>query len=389
MSSAPANSAELDIYEPARAVRADRRQAAVAALLEDRGLDAALLTTEPNLNWVTCGADLSGSDGRPAAAVFLTHSSRVLVCTDADSPHLFDRELPGLGFQLKQRPWRLPRGGLLADLCRGRAVGTDRARGPCEPFAADDLRAALAALRAELDDGERADLTALAADVAHAVEAVCRGAAPGRTEADLAGEVAHRLLRRGVTPVKLWAAGDGRADAQPHYAFDRRPAEERVTLCAVGRRSGLHAHCGRSVAFPALSAADRGALSAAQARAGLIQAAGLHFSRPGAAWSAVWPKVARIYEKTGPASDWQPAPVAARTGFAAVEAVLGPDAETTVTAGSALVWRPRIGPAAVCDTAIVRDDGPAEAVTGMEDWPRVTVTVAGETYRRPGVWAGG
>ena len=394
-SAATLNSAEWDIFDPDRAARVQARQGRVAALLEDRGLDAALLTAPANLAWITCGADLTGGatggGETPSTAVFLTRQSRVLICADADSPHLFDRELPGLGFQLKQRPWRRPRGELLADVCRGRAVGADRPRAPSEPPDGDptDLRAALAGLRAVPDAAEATALTELGADVAHAVEAVCRGATAGRTEADLAGEIAHRLYRRGVVPVRVWAAGDGRADDQPHYTFDRRPALTRVTLRAVGRRGGLHAHCGRTAAFGALPAADRDALTAAHARAALIQAAGLHFSRAGAAWPEVWAKVARIYEKTGPANDWEPAPVAVRTGFAPAEELLGPDADRTLTAGTPLVWQPRVGPAAPCDTALVSPDGPAAAVTGMEDWPRVTVAVAGRPHRRPGVWGGG
>ncbi|NNJ25361.1 M24 family metallopeptidase [Alienimonas chondri] len=384
-----ANSAELNIFDADRAARAQARQEAIAKLIDERGLDAVLLTNPANLAWITCGADLSGGgheSGEPAAAVFLTRQSRVVVCSDADSPHLFDRELPGLGFQLKQRPWRQPRTELLSDLCRGRVVGTDRPRGfEEEPDAPTDLRAALATLRSEPNDERIAALRDLGADVAHAVEATCRGAAAGRTESDFVGEVAHRLLRRGVTPVQLRASGDGRADDQPHYAFDRRPALQRLTLWAVGRRAGLHVHCGRTVAFPTLPSGDRKALLGAHARIAQIQAVGLCHARPGAAWPDLWATIARIYEKTGPAADWEAAPVVLRTGFARIERVLGPDADEALRAGDPLVWQPRSGPAALCDTAVVSADGPAHVVTGMEDWPRVKVRVGEETFRRPGV----
>ena len=385
----PANSAEWEIFDPARAARAQARQEAIAALIEQRGLDAVLLTAPANLAWIACGADLTGGAagaGEPAAAVFLTRQSRVLVCSDADSPHLFDRELPGLGFQLKQRPWRRPRAELLRDLCRGRVVGTDRPRGFEEPEENPaDLRRPLDALRAQLDGGEVAELKALGRDVAHALEATCRGAEPGRTESDFAGEVAHRLLRRGVTPVRVWAAGDGRADLQPHYTFDRRPALRRLSLRAVARRAGLHVHCGRTLVFPALPPADREALATAHARAAQIQAAALHHSAAGADWAEVWARALRIYEKTGPAVDWEPAPIALRTGFAPTEETLGPESRPPLALGTPLVWQPRIGPALCCDTALIEPTGPAAVVTGLEEWPRIKVIVSGETYRRPGV----
>ena len=395
------------------------RQERVAALLDDRGLDAALLTDPANLAWLTCGADLAAGAGNGGDAggaggpgLFLTHASRVVVCSAADSPHLFDREIPGLGFQLKERPWAEPLGDLFADLCRGRTVGTDAApaaprdttrdanrdanREPDrEPNGNDptDLRAALAGFRSVLDREERAELAALGADAAHAVEAVCRGATAGRTECDLAGEVAHRLLRRGVTPAALSVAGDGRAERQPHYTFARRPAAGWAVVRAVGRRAGLHVHVCRTVVFrPGTTRTDRDALRRDHARALQIQAAGLHFGVPGADWAEVWPKLARVYEKTGPADDWRGAPVAVRTGFAAVEATPGPASAFALEAGTPLVWQPRCGRAACGDTALVggvsgEDPGPAAVVTGMEEWPRLAVAVRGAEYERPGVLA--
>ena len=392
--SAAANSAEWDIFDPARAARAQARQERVAALLDARGLDAALLTDPANLAWVGCGADLTGGLGRGGlgpggTAVFLTRSSRVLACSSADAPHLFDREIPGLGFQLKQRPWFEPPGELFSDLCRGRAVGVDappaRPSGEADGDDPADLRAPLADFRGVLDDGERAALAGLGADVAHAVEAVCRGATAGRTECDLAGELAHRLLRRGAAPAFVRVAGDGRGDAQPHYAAGRRPVLTRATLAAVGRRDGLHAHCARTILFRENTArADRDDYRAHHRRALLVQAAGLHFSRAGAAWADVWPKAARIYEKTGPADDWRAAPVVLRTGFAPVEAAPGPSARFALEPGTPLVWQPRCGPAACGDTALVAETGPAAVLTGMEDWPRVAVAVKGVEYERPG-----
>ena len=323
--------------------------------------------------------------------MFLTHSSRVLVCGSADAPHLVDREVSGLGFQLKQRPWGEPAGELWADLCRGRGVGTDRPAVPPRPDDPADLSGPLSEWRAVLDGAERAALASLAADVAHAAEAVCRGAKAGRTECDLAGEVAHRLLRRGVRPAAVSVAGDGRARDQPHYAFARRPARAFAHVRAVGRRDGLHAHCCRTVLFPSAGRTVREELTAAHARAAQIQAAGLHFSTAGAAWADVWPKVARIYEKTGPpggagAEDWRPAPVAVRTGYRPAAAAPGPAADFMLEPGTAWCWQPRCGPAACGDTVLVTESGPALVLTGMEEWPRVTVSVKGTEYHRPGIW---
>ena len=161
--SAAQDSAEWDTADPGRAARVQARQERVADLLDARGLDAALLTDPANLAWVTCGADLSGGFGDDppfgtpggGGAVFLTHSSRVLLCGSADGPHHVDRELSGLGFQLKQRPWFEPPGELAADLCRGRTVGRDRPAPALQDPDPANLSGEFARWRATLDADER------------------------------------------------------------------------------------------------------------------------------------------------------------------------------------------------------------------------------------------
>ena len=392
-------SAEFDVYDAGRATRVAQRQGLLADLLRDRGLDALLLSRAENVAWFSCGGDLTrgGAGGAGAeaggatAAVFVTPAARVLVAANADSPHLFDRELPGLGFQLKERPWFEPPGSLIGDLCRGRAVGGDDGRRPgCDGLALADVSAELDALRAVLDGEERDDLAAVAADVAHAVEAVCRGTAAGRTERDLAGEVAHRMLRRGVVPVRVQAAADGRAGAEPHYAWGSSEVRRWCTLAAVGRRDGLHAACGRTFAFGAVP----DDLADAHGRAALVQATGIRFGgatdvvtagggEP-ADWAAVWPRVRRIYEKFDAPDAWQRAPVAVRTGYRPVEEVLAPDTPRPLPPGTPLVWHARVGAASLCDTVLVDDDRP-HVLTGMEEWPRLSVRVKGAAVDRPGV----
>ena len=60
---------------------------------------------------------------RRPCSLRLMHS--VVVTTNAESAQLFDRELQGLGFQLKERPWHEPRSTLIEDLCP-RTIGRER-----------------------------------------------------------------------------------------------------------------------------------------------------------------------------------------------------------------------------------------------------------------------
>ncbi len=49
----------------------------------------------------------------------------VVVTTNAESAQFFDRELQGLGFQLKERPGTNRGALLIEDLIRGRSVASD------------------------------------------------------------------------------------------------------------------------------------------------------------------------------------------------------------------------------------------------------------------------
>ena len=58
-----------------------------------------------------------------------------------------------------------------------------------------------------------------------------------------------------------------------------------------------------------------------------------------------------------------------------------------LAAGQALVWQPRIGPAAAVDTVLVTPDG-AECVTPPQEWPFKRVLIRGKTYDIPDVLVG-
>ena len=66
-----------------------------------------------------------------AAAAFCTAEGRWIITSNVDSQRLFDEELDGLGFQLKEWPWHWGRGQLIADLCQGRNVACDQPQDGC------------------------------------------------------------------------------------------------------------------------------------------------------------------------------------------------------------------------------------------------------------------
>lgn len=371
----PLSSGEFDILDHERLDDIGDRQLLLAGLLREKNLDALLVSRPENFAWLTGGADASrGGATEPVARLFVTPEARVLVTNNIESQYLFDRELPGLGFQLKERPWFEPVDKLAQDLCRGRTMGSDNGFG-----GSVDLSEDFAQLRLPLTDREHQAIRLLGREVAHAVEATARGCLPGETEAEIAAELAHRLVKHRITPVRMQVCADGRFRRYPHYPFGAERVGRSCVITAAGRRGGLHVACGRVVLFE-----EDEAFLHAHHKATLMQSTGLYFSRAGTRISDVWPKVARIYEKFGCPDEWQLADQADVTGYASCEQRVVPTSDFLLEAGMPMFWHPSVGSALTGDTVLLRD-GAAELLTIGEGWPQVTVTVKGEPIRRPDV----
>src|ERR1700685_1377424 len=122
----PMSSSEFQTIDADRVSDIQFKHAGVTRFLESRQFDALLLQRSSHFAWFTSGGDSSRAGSPDASAgLFITPEARVVVTTNSESGQLFDRELQGLGFQLKERPWHEPRSALLEDLCRGRSVATD------------------------------------------------------------------------------------------------------------------------------------------------------------------------------------------------------------------------------------------------------------------------
>ena len=112
----PMSTAEFRTVDPDRIVDIQHKQEAVTRFLENGRFDALLLQRPANFSWFTSGGDCSRAGSPDASAsLFITPEARVVVTTNSESAQIFDRELQGLGFLLKERPWHEPRQALVED----------------------------------------------------------------------------------------------------------------------------------------------------------------------------------------------------------------------------------------------------------------------------------
>jgi Xaa-Pro aminopeptidase len=354
----------------------DAKVARVAALLQEQGCDGLLLLEPENVAWLTSGGmDRTLVDPANAPAAYCNGDQRWVLAGSADSQRLFDEEIDGLGFQLKEWPWHWGREQLLADLCPNRKVACDQPR-PGMVHVGDTLRR----LRCLLTLYEQACQQALGQVVAHALEATCRQLVAGETEREVAGQLSHRLIHRGAMPFHIGVAADGRSRTYRRFGFTSVPIQRYAVLTATARKYGLAVTASRSVCFGELPEDYRKDHNAV--------------CRVGASYLAsTWPDAVpreillagrRIYLISGFEHEWTQAPQGFLCGRVPIEMPFLPQTEDLFQQGWSVTWTPSAGAATQCDTYLVTEQGP-RVVTPTEGWPLKGIKIQGAQLVQPDV----
>src|SRR5437764_15380674 len=99
----------------------DAKQDRVAKILDGLGCEGVIFLMPAHVAWFTGGMNVRGliaDNERPG--VYTNGRQRWLLCSNIDTPRLFEEELDGLGFQLKE--WQCATGPavLLGELVAGK-----------------------------------------------------------------------------------------------------------------------------------------------------------------------------------------------------------------------------------------------------------------------------
>lgn len=369
----PPSSGEIPILDVDRAASINRKHQLLAEYISLKNVDGLLLRSPANFAWFTCGTENTRPGTvDPVAALFITRDVRVILTSNVDSSHIFDHQLNGLGFQVKERPWQEINGTLCNDMCRGRNVLYDT--GP------QSIDSELQDFRRTLTDLEAKRIRVLAKEVTHAVEATARSFTQGENESEVAGHLAHRLLRHGITPYRLQVMADFQGHRYRHWGFGTDTINRHCVLSAIGRRNGLYVGVSRSVCFGQPPASIVETHNAAT----LVLATAMHFSLAGWSIGEVWKRVHRIYEKFGVADEWRLADQGETLGYDQPGLTVRPDEPATLGSGTVLHWHPGVRFALTGETVLVQPEGP-EWLTVPDQWPMLGITVKGEKHSFPDV----
>lgn len=346
----------------------------VAGVLAQTNCEAVALLMPAHVAWVTSGLTARGliaDSERPG--VYTNGRQRWLLCSNIDTQRLFDEELDQLGFQLKEWAWAGGRSELLFNITAGRTVAADRPF-PNVPMVNDRLRPFLRVLTSYEQERYRE----LGAHVAHAVEATARTLLPGDTEEQVAGQLGHRLLHHGVEPVGLSVTAGARGAKYRRAGFTPAVVEATCTVQATGQRDGLYATAARTVSFGPPPDEYRAAHDLAVKLAAVFRA----LTAPGAGATAMAEAATTLLANTPYEFDARLSQPGYGAGRFPAEELRRAGLDEPLVTGQAVVWQPRVGPAACADTVLVTGGAP-ELVTPPTEWPFKRVTVRGVTSDVP------
>ena len=358
----------------ARRADIDAKQELVAEILADMNCEAVVLLMPAHVAWFTAGLTARGliaDSERPG--VYTNGRQRWLLCSNMDTQRLFDEEIDRLGFQLKEWTWAGGRSELLFNVTAGRTIAADRPF-PHVPMANDRLRPLLRPLSAY----ERTRYHDLGEWVAHSVEATARTIRAGETEDEIAGQLGHRLLHRGIEPVAITVTADDRGARFRRSGFTSAPVTHTCLVQATGQRDGLFVTAARTISFGPPPDNFRIAYDLSLKLAAVYRS----FSRPGGHISAVADAASVILTGTPFEFDGRLSQPGYGAGRFAAEELRRAGQDEPLVAGQAVVWQPRVGPAVSADTVLVTADTP-EVITAPTDWPFKRVTVRGVTSDIP------
>lgn len=370
----------IDISSDRRA-DIEAKQGRIASLLRDSGREGFLCLEPENFTWITSGATPRGHlDPLSHPAVYCNLDARWIIASNVDSQRLFEEELDGQGFQLKEWPWHWGREQFLADLCTGRKLACDRLPSPEMAGDFQLFGPQLAKMRRCLSPYEQACLFALGQTVAHALEAACRTMQRTETEREVAGQLAHRLMHRGVYPIHIGVAADGRSRLYRRFGFTSTPIERYAVLVATGRKYGLHVTASRTVCFGEIPEDLRKEQSAVVR----VSASYLASTWPDAVPREILLAGKRIYLLAGYEHEWLLSPQGFVTGRVPVELGFTPQTSELLEPGWAITWNASAGAALSCDTYLVTEKGP-RSITPPEVWPMKRIRIQGAECIRPDI----
>jgi Xaa-Pro aminopeptidase len=330
--------------------------------LAQAGAGAIRLRGEDWFAWTTGGGTplAPASIGSSVAELLVSLEEACVLTDEVDAERLRQEEVPP-GFTFHIAPWTEPElhETYVLGAAGGRPILSDR---PGNGEQA--LPASLRLRRMVLDAAEQERYRALGRAAAEAIGEALRAARPEWTEYELAGEGARALLRRGIQPALVLAAGERRLAQWRRPTPSHEPIGARATLSCCARRHGLVARLSRSVSF--------GAAPEQQDELLRLEATGLDAVRPGQSLAAVYHAFAAAYRHANRPDAIRERRQGGIAGYLACELAASPSTATGLETGMAFAFNPGFDGVGIEDTFLLGSNG-LENLTLDPQWPAANI----------------
>jgi Xaa-Pro aminopeptidase len=345
-----------------RGAEAAAKLALLREALAQSGAGAVRLRGEDWFAWATAGGQVLAQSGcETGVAELLVSADEACVLTDeVEAERLRHEEVPP-GFTFHIAPWTEPELHETYTLgaAGGRPVLSDRLHNGDQP-----LPPSLKLRRMVLGLEEQERYRALGRAAAEAIGEALRAARPDWTEFQLAGEGARALLRRGIQPALMLAAGERRSAQWRRPTSSHEPLGARATLTCCARRHGLVARLSRSASF--------GPAPAAQDELLRLESTGLDAVRPGQSLAAVYHAFDAAYRHANRPDANRERRLGGIAGYQACELAASPSTATGLETGMAFAFNPGFEGIGIEDSFLLGDAG-LENLTLDQQWPAANI----------------
>jgi len=316
--------------------------------------------------WATAGGDcavqLASDCG--VAELLVTADEACVLTDEVEAERIRQEEVPA-GFTYHIAPWAETElhDTYALNAAGGGTVLSDHPRPGEQP-----LPHSLRLRRMALMPLEQARYRTLGREAAEAMSEVLRAARPDWSEVQLAGAGAQALMRRGIQPAQVLAAGSRRLHLYRHPTPTFEPIGDHAMLVFSARRHGLYANLTRFVAFRPLSIDERNE----QQDILQVEATGLDAVRPGQSLAAVYHALDAAYRHANRPDAIRSYHQGGITGYAARELSASPTSATGLEPGMAFAFNPSFDGLKIEDTFLLGPNG-LENLTIDPSWPTTTI----------------
>lgn len=312
--------------------------------------------------WITGGGSsavlLAAENG--IAEVVVTARDAWVVTDEIEAKRLCDEELPP-GLSVRAAAWASPeaRETLIGQLTKGCRVVSDRPAAGEGRLPEQLLAAKRILVPAEMERYRR--VGRLAAEAMTEALQACR---PDWSEEALAAAGAGALMRRGLAPALVMAAGARRMQIYRHPMPSSEALGGLAMLVFCARGCGLYANLTRFLSFSGLSSE----ILERHRQVREVEARVLELSQPGTDLGSLYQSLAEAYLAAGHPHAIREHHQGGTTGYLSREVLAIPGSAERIAIGTPLAWNPSLAGAKIEDTFLVTGSG-LENLTRDPAWP--------------------